>query len=230
MLPLREHSFLLYWFCGDWFGSWCLYGSEFKIDASYLSANVSIALSMESATRVYEVNCLVSEDVVQRCSFDMAKKLRLIDKVIIKGSKKPLMLYCVDMDYLSLRVDEHTTPLLWNTQQRYVSRQLLEAEKHRKWEDSAPLHQLFETCPELAKMRRRYTVEFLHVFSMGYQNYSEGEWQVARSLLSRTHVMLGAKFKDGPSGALLRFMEVPYKFEAPPKWEGVRELCNLDSL
>ena len=70
-----------------------------------------------------------------------------------------------------------------------------------------------------------------------YQNYSQGEWQVARTLLSKTHGMLGEKdrgrpqlgkvrrgkrskttvsqsLQDGPSGALLRFMETPYQFKA----------------
>lgn len=31
------------------------------------------------------------------------------------------------------------------------------------------------------EMRKRYTAEFLQLFNMGFQNYSQGEWQ-ARSL------------------------------------------------
>merc|ERR1719215_1155610 len=42
-------------------------GSEFKIDASYLSPNVSIATSVERATQTYGVSLIVSEAVVALC-------------------------------------------------------------------------------------------------------------------------------------------------------------------
>merc|ERR1712232_876967 len=46
-------------------------GSEFKIDASYLSPNVSIAESIERATSVYNVSILVSQSVVELTSQSM---------------------------------------------------------------------------------------------------------------------------------------------------------------
>merc|ERR1712060_307418 len=124
-------------------------GSEFKIDASYLSPNVSIAASIEQATRIYDVCVLVSEAVVQQCTPAMPEKLGLIDKVRIKGSKDPLRLYAVDLDYMSLEVDKPTGPLVWNTQQRYLSRQLLELEKTRKLTTNTPIADAFEACPEI---------------------------------------------------------------------------------
>lgn len=203
-------------------------GSEFKIDASYLSPNVSIAASIQQATRIYDVCFLVSEAVVELCTPDMAAKLRLIDKVRIRGSKQPLQLYSMDLDYESLKVDECTANIIWNTQQRYLSRQLLDAEKKRKMEDATPIADVFEACQEIAMMRRLYTFEFRHVFSMGYQNYSEGEWEVARSFLDQTQSMLGAK--DGPSGALLKYMETGYGFKAPAHWQGVRDSITIDDV
>ena len=68
-------------------------------------------------------------------------------------------------------------------------------------------------------MRTDYTVPFLQKFNMGcpascerqkrwscgaknaaarYQNYSQGEWQVAKTLLTKTHRMLSEK-DDVPS-------------------------------
>merc|ERR1719450_1403792 len=58
-------------------------GSEFKIDASYLSPNVSIAESIERATQIYGVCILVAQSVVDICSPQMAAHCRLIDKVVI---------------------------------------------------------------------------------------------------------------------------------------------------
>merc|ERR1719408_14224 len=47
-------------------------GSEFKIDASYLSPHVSIAESLERATKQYGVSFITSQAVVELCSPEMA--------------------------------------------------------------------------------------------------------------------------------------------------------------
>merc|ERR1719335_1237379 len=59
---------------------------------------------------------------------------------------------------------------------------------------------------------------------MGFKNYIEGEWQVARRLLVRACEVLGSC--DGPSESLLAFMHST-DFTAPEKWEGARELGPL---
>merc|ERR1712217_692481 len=81
--------------------------------------------------------------------------------------------------------------------------------------------EVFDSDPIISAMRRRYTTEFCQLFSMGYQNYSQGEWQVARRMLSCTRSLLGVE--DGPSSALLRFLEAN-RYEAPKGWQGIREL------
>jgi len=198
-------------------------GSEFKIDASYLSPNVSIAETVERATKIYGVSILVAQSVVTICSPAVAAKCRLIDRVIITGSVQPMELYAVDLDYISLTVEPPPKMQInWTSKQRFRVRQFLEAEKAMKWHQDAHMVKLFDENPEIASMRFRYTLEFIHVFNMGYQNYSQGEWQVAQRLLTRTRTMLGVV--DGPSMALLRFMEMPYQFEAPDHWRGIREL------
>mmetsp|Transcript_29578 Transcript_29578/g.83111 ORF Transcript_29578/g.83111 Transcript_29578/m.83111 type:complete len:862 (+) Transcript_29578:2-2587(+) len=203
-------------------------GSEFKIDASYLSPNVSIAETVERATKIYGVSILVAESVVNICSPAVAAKCRLIDRVIITGSVTPMELYVVDLDYMSLTVvPPPAMHINWTSRQRFRVRQFLEAEKNMKWHEDAKMVSLFNENPEIAAMRFRYTLEFIYVFNMGYQNYSQGEWQVAQRLLTRTRTMLGVV--DGPSLALLRFMEHPYQFEAPESWHGVRELGHANS-
>merc|ERR1712060_859516 len=197
-------------------------GSEFKIDASYLSPNVNIAESLEHASRIYDVSIIVSEALVSRASKDMASRCRLIDKVTIKGSKAPLELHVIDLDYWEIEVSEHKQHIPWSVRQRFRARQMLENEKRRNWGDNDIASELFAGNRDMQTMRRRFTEDFLQLFNMGYQNYSQGEWQVARRLLTTTLNMLGAK--DGPSSALLSFMETPYQFEAPEWWQGVHEL------
>jgi len=80
-------------------------GSEFKIDASYLSPNVSIATSIERATETYGVSFLVSHKAIELCSTEIGAKCRLIDCVIIIGSAAPTKLHCVDLDSAAITVD-----------------------------------------------------------------------------------------------------------------------------
>lgn len=195
-------------------------GSEFKIDASYLSPNVSIAESLEGATYIYGVHCLISELVLSMCSTEMAAKCRLIDKVLLTGMT--MQLYVIDLDFMSLVVEPTYACPPWNPKARFRCRQFLDQEKALKWCDDVKVASFFNEDPDIVTMRFRYTLEFMHVFNMGYQNYSEGEWKVARRFLSLTRTMLGTE--DGPSAALLRFMDTPHKFEKPPWWKGIRDL------
>eukprot|EP00933_Yihiella_yeosuensis_P043122 TRINITY_DN37862_c0_g1_i1.p1 TRINITY_DN37862_c0_g1~~TRINITY_DN37862_c0_g1_i1.p1 ORF type:complete len:513 (+),score=91.59 TRINITY_DN37862_c0_g1_i1:229-1539(+) len=198
-------------------------GSEYKIDCSYLSPNVAIANSVERATEIYGVSLMIAQSVVDLFQPRMRMKCRLIDKVIIKGSPAPIELFCMDLDYMAVELDTSKRPqVTWNTRQRFKVRQFLETEKTHMMKEEVDLVNLFDNDPVIHTMRKRFTVDFFQMFNMGYQNYSQGEWQVARRMLSciiREHVL-----DDGPSVALLRFMEEPHKFEAPKTWQGIREL------
>jgi len=202
-------------------------GTEYKIDASYLSPNVSIVSSVERASSIYGVPIVISQAVVEMCSKEMKKQLRLIDDVIIRGSTEPIRIYSLDLDYMEVQVDRPAPYFTWNSRQRYKARQSLESEKQRKLHPDVRIVALFQTIPDLNIMRKRYTTEFLQLFNMGYQNYAEGEWQVAQRMLLHTSRML--RQEDGPSAALLRFMETPYGFRAPEGWQGVRDLALLVS-
>jgi class 3 adenylate cyclase len=207
-------------------------GTEFKIDASYLSPNVSIAESVERATQIYGVHMLIAESLIEVCNHEMAAKCRLIDKVLITGSSSPMDLYVMDLDYSALHVEEPYNMRQMGNKQRFLARQHLEQEKNKKKSDEVSMVNLFDENPDITRMRERYTPEFMHNFNMGYQNYSLGEWEVAQRFLHRTKSMLsGGNFviEDGPSVALLRFMEHPHQFEAPDNWaqKAYRELGRV---
>mmetsp|Transcript_49035 Transcript_49035/g.85352 ORF Transcript_49035/g.85352 Transcript_49035/m.85352 type:complete len:1029 (+) Transcript_49035:103-3189(+) len=202
-------------------------GSEFKIDASYLSPNVSIAVQVENATNTYNVPMLITQSVMDLCCSSISSKCRKIDQVVIRGSTSPMCLYCLDLDNMCLPVDEDMSrrPLVWNSRWRFKARQFLEADKVRKLDSEVATVTMFEQCKDITLMRRRYSVEFLQLFNMGCQNYFQGEWQVARRLLSDTRTML--RLEDGPSAALLEFMENPYRFQAPSNWHGYHDLAQI---
>lgn len=80
-------------------------GSEYKIDASYLSPNVNMASRLEAATKQFGVDFLISEDMYDLLTVEMKSYFRNIDRVTVKGSEKPIRLYTVDLNY-----DEITPP------------------------------------------------------------------------------------------------------------------------
>lgn len=216
---------------------WCIQGalgSEYKIDASYVSPSVSVTSHVEAASRTYGVSIVLTNKVVELCCPETIEHLRLMDKVSIKGFAEPLELFTLDLDFANLDLDP-AMDLSWNQRQRYKSRQLLRAEKERKLAVGIRLGDVMESCNadfrELLKMRETYTERFLEVFGMGYWNFAEGEWEVARHYLTETQDMLG--FKDGPSVALLRFMAwkgAKWNGAAPEDWRGVHKLEDFEQV
>lgn len=73
-------------------------GSEFKIDASYLSPNVNLAARLEAATKQYGVPLLISHNLEACCSAGMRTLTRKIDIVTVKGSRQPMGLFTIDVD------------------------------------------------------------------------------------------------------------------------------------
>merc|ERR1740130_87446 len=104
-------------------------GSEFKIDASYLAPTVSIAQQVEVATNTYSVPILITEQVLKLCCPQIAAKHRKVDRVVIRGSADPTYLFCLDLDYMCLDIDNDSSsrPTTWNSRFRFKARQFLEA-------------------------------------------------------------------------------------------------------
>jgi len=181
-----------------------------------------MANTIEEATLFYGIPFIVSQAVLERCTEDMANKCRLIDRVIVTGSQEALRLFSMDIDHRSLSVDRRpTSTKMWTSRNRFKARQFIDNEKKRKMDDDTGIGALFDADSIISRMRRSYTEEFFQLFNMGYQNYAEGEWAVARRMFLDTHSMLG--WPDGPSSALLNFMG-GFSFESPKDWRGVRTI------
>jgi class 3 adenylate cyclase len=61
-------------------------GSEYKIDATYLSPHVNMASRMTSACKQYDVTLMLSQSVQELMSDVAQSKLRHVDTVTVKGS------------------------------------------------------------------------------------------------------------------------------------------------
>lgn len=69
-------------------------GSEYKVDATYLSSNVNMASFLESCTKQYRVMILMSDAFVEAMQLSFRKECRPIDCIRIKGYKNQFTLYC----------------------------------------------------------------------------------------------------------------------------------------
>ena len=71
-------------------------GTNIKIDCSYLSPNVNLAARLESATKMYGCNILMSQYFYDHLSAPVKRGLRRVDVVCLKGSSIPMAIYTCD--------------------------------------------------------------------------------------------------------------------------------------
>lgn len=204
-------------------------GTEFKLDANYMSQNVSLAESVETACEVYGVHFLLTGSVLKNLTPEMANIPRLIDRVTFDKNISPksiiVDLYVLDMNCSPVRLEPplgaaHTSSAS-NSRTRFKFRQQLECQKNRKWSSQVQIIQYMTKGWGMEAIQRLFTEEFLQVFKMGLHNYFEGEWGSARTWLTRCRNMLG--FEDGPSAALLDLMDSiqpQQDVDAPASWKG----------
>ena len=212
-------------------------GSEYKIDATYLSPHVNMASRMMSSCKQYDVTIMLSQAVQELMSEVAQTKLRHLDTVTVKGSSVKQKIYTYDAQargvdfFLYSRSDvqadveaERYSPSMWNTD------------------------------PDLMAMRQHVTEEFLKLFKDGHKAFLLGDWPVAIEKLGQANNAmfksaiedgyledefealnlqpgeeLPEKFKqengDGPSMYLISFMK-SFNGIAPKDWEGWHPLIR----
>lgn len=196
-------------------------GSEFKIDASYLSPNVNLASRLEAATKQYGVNLLFSETLFDNLSNDVQKISRKIDKVTLKGSNLPLSLYTIDFDTNNLKnsnqkENSHQNINKINNLKKMGIRTALENKTFN-------LEDFFSYDKDLKFILENFDSEFHENFLKGVKFYLEGNWQESLNILNKNKQF--KKENDGPTTALLHFMK-SYNFVCPLIWNGYRELSE----
>ncbi len=149
-------------------------GSEYKIDATYLSPHVNMASRMMSACKQYGVSILLSQAVQELMSETARTKLRHLDTVTVKGSSLKQKIFTYDARhkgvdfFLFSRSDEQAdldsdryTPNIWITDQ------------------------------DLRAMRQHVTEDFEREFNKGRDAYLGGDWKKAlKHLESANEIMV----------------------------------------
>lgn len=73
-------------------------GSDYKIDASYLSPNVNMSARLEGGTKLYGITILITSSLADLFTQGLKDIVRQIDCVECKGFPTKFGLYTVDMN------------------------------------------------------------------------------------------------------------------------------------
>eukprot|EP00434_Breviolum_minutum_P030841 symbB.v1.2.027273.t1/scaffold2786.1/size70438/6 len=170
--------------------------------------------------------------MVKLCSKELLPYFRMIDNVMLEGSKKTLRLYTLDLDHSRVNVKPKLRGKKTKVYNRYKVRQMRETVKSELWTADFDIMDVLSGHSDFVEMREPYSKEFFERFAVGVRNYEAGEWLVARDLFITCHYSEelckgnsepGVWPIDGPVRSLLEFME-KHDYESPSDWPGYRHL------
>ena len=196
-------------------------GSTYKIDASYLSPNVNIAARLETATRQFNLNILISGVLYNLLTQDMKNICRYVDKVTVKGSQLPLDLYTIDLNLNVSPQKESKILILSNKEKRFLYNEK-KMELEALIEDYGSVTNIIlekQSYKELIKERNE---DFLDSWNEGINCYKKGDWKNANMFFG---TCLKIDPNDGPANVLINFIRSK-NLQPPMNWNGVRELSS----
>ncbi|CAK92800.1 unnamed protein product (macronuclear) [Paramecium tetraurelia] len=219
-------------------------GSEYKIDASYLSPNVNMASRLEAATKQFGSMILISGQLRDVATKVTQKNLRHIDRVTVKGSIEPMDIYTVDLNVDSLLRKEHKAKTILDPhkkdkvkqvhlsesdqsklkkKQKVLKRMKRDKLKQAVLKSHVLISETWTKDPNIKISRALFRKEFYSKWTEGFHCYLSGDWDKAKSIFEETLNFL-PNYRDGPSNTLLRVIkEEPYLRN---NWKGYRELTE----
>ena len=156
-------------------------GSEYKIDATYLSPHVNMASRMMSACKQYGVTLLMSQAVEELLSKPARAVMRHLDTVYVKGSNVAQRVYTFDARFVGVDF------FLF---ERSPEQADVEADAYNP--------SIWTIDQDLKSMRQHVSDEFHDLFKKGVEQYIEGEWQAAiKTLQDADYLMLRSVVEEG---------------------------------
>lgn len=156
-------------------------GSEYKIDATYLSPHVNMASRMMSATKQYGVTILLSKAVEKLLSKNCRKKLRHLDTVYVKGSNVKQNIFTYDARFQG--VDFF---LLDRTPEQAD----LESELYNP--------NIWDQDQDLRAMRQHVCDAFMETYHLAVKQYLGGNWPEAyKNFQAADSIMIEKVLEDG---------------------------------
>jgi class 3 adenylate cyclase len=203
-------------------------GSEFKIDATYLSPDVNLAMGLELATKLYRSQILMSDTLHKLLSKGVKEHTRWIDSVTLPGSKNATRVYTCDLRVHLLEMEPiyatefHKVHTLKSEAKMRIRREL---RKRMYQKPQTVIGTLLRDDKDFQTMRKGYTANFFRIFSKAILNYECGEWEVAEEALAKSNQVhsVAIGLEDGPGASLYEYMK-SYDFKVPNDWKGSREI------
>jgi len=207
-------------------------GSEYKIDATYLSPHVNMSSRMMSACKQYGVTILLSEAVHELLSEPGKAKMRNLDRVTVKGSSKVQNIYTFDARATGAYL------FLYGVADEQADQQA------KNYEPS-----IWNVDMDLKDMRHHISEDFEQEFKAGMKAYYDGDWPTAIEKLEHANdIMVETAMEEGdlrdslddspereelyrketsdpPSIYLINFMKSKGG-EAPEDWDGWHPLMS----
>jgi class 3 adenylate cyclase len=171
-------------------------GSQFKIDASYLSPNVNMSSRLEAATKQFGANILISGELAELMTPKNKELLRKVDCVTVKGSNQPIDLFTIDLCIRNLAQNVVIKPRINKLTEMEKKRQKVMANTIRqnlleKLETSKRITEnLFSNDQDVAYLREPYNQDFYSIWTTGIEAYIKGDWKTALRSFKATHVIL----------------------------------------
>ena len=192
-------------------------GSEYKIDPSYLSPHVNIAVKLESLTKLYGVQIILSDAVEGYLSETMRKNLRQIDTIRLNDVNNPVKIFTIDINMSKLFMSNIKTK----------SRSSTDAKKRKVKQIIRSNMNIAFTLLLKSKAVKSMTEEsdddFYEFFEAALDFYLDGLWTNAKEAFERA---LMIKPDDKPTLALLYYMKEK-NFISPEMWDGCRDLNTI---
>ncbi|PFH34891.1 adenylate and guanylate cyclase catalytic domain-containing protein [Besnoitia besnoiti] len=194
-------------------------GSDFKIDASYLSPHVTLTQRIQEATKVYQTPILLSESLYFMLSVKSKSRIRKVD--VVKSDEKQMQhigLYCFDINDQIPRAPADPQRVLGDV---VKPDDVLEIPtEHLR---GPGVEYMFVVDADIITLQEGFSDQLYAEYRAAFCKYVEGEWGEASEGFKRCLEILPG---DGPSTALLDFMKTT-DFKAPENWKGYRVLSIL---
>ena len=197
-------------------------GSVFKMEASYLSPNVNIAARLETATKQFGVNILISGKLYNLFTDDMKSVCRYVDCVTVKGSSEPIDLYTIDINYDITPQKKEKIKIIQTHEEK---EKIL---KEKKMMIESLIEEYGSISPIILEKKSYWELidEKSEIFYDAWENamrlYKKGEWHEAKKYFEEC---LKEDAEDGPSNTLYNYIK-QFNFKSPANWKGQRELLN----
>lgn len=192
-------------------------GSNFKVDVTYLSPHVNIAVKLEGDTKRYGVPILLSGEFYDLLSLSNRLLCRQIDMVYIDDGES-LRYYTPKISDEGNKYSQ-VSPIqshMQQTLQRVNTKKLIKASI---FEGGLVGEHLFENDRDIAMLVERAENEgAFKSFSIAWDFYKGGHWQIAKSSFEK---VLAHQPNDGPTLFLMDFMR-KHDFKKPFWWKGIR--------